>query len=63
MELFDNELELQQMQREGKPLPRSDRRHKKYLLQVKKQQGFLKYLRARHKDHGNTIPEHLQEDS
>lgn len=51
--LRNKELELQQMQREGKPLPKSKRRQKKYLLQVKKQKGFFKYHAERHRLHGN----------
>ena len=51
--LRDRELELQQMQREGKPLPKSNRRQKRYLLQVKKRKGFIKYLIERHKLHGH----------
>jgi len=47
------EIELQQMQREGKPLPVSTRRQKKYLMQVRKQKGFFKYLAERHKIHGH----------
>jgi len=53
-EMYDRELELQQMQREGKSLPKSNRRQKKYLMQVKKKQGFIKYLIARHKSHGHS---------
>jgi len=52
-ELYNKDLELQQLQREGKPLPKSNRRTKKYLLQVRKQEGFIKYLIARYKKHGH----------
>jgi hypothetical protein len=52
-ELRVRDLELQQMQKEGKPLPKSGRRQKKYLLQIKKQKGFFKYLSERHKLHGH----------
>jgi len=56
-----NELELQQMQREGKPLPKSARRQKKYLIQIRKQKGFFSYLKERYKQHGSEIPKHLKE--
>jgi len=49
--LRERELELQQMQCEGKSLPKSNRRNKKYLLQVRKQKGFFKYLAERHRLH------------
>ena len=51
--LCEKDLELQHLQREGKPLPTSNRRQKKYLMQVKKQKGFIKYLIARNKLHGH----------
>jgi hypothetical protein len=50
--LRDRELELQQLQREGKSLPNS-RRKKKYLIQVKKQKGYFAYLAERYKSHGH----------
>ena len=52
-ELYEKDLELPQMQREGKTLPVSDRRHKKHLLQIKKQKGSLKYLIERYRLHGH----------
>ena len=52
-ELYEKDLELQQMQREGKTLPRTNRRHKKHLLQIKKQEGSLKYLIKRYRLHGH----------
>ena len=52
-ELYTKDQELRQMQREGKPLPRSNRRQKKHLMSVRKQKGFFKYLAARHKLHGH----------
>lgn len=51
--LRNKELELQQLQREGKPLPKSDRKNKKYLVTIKKQKGFLIYLAERYKLHGH----------
>ena len=60
--LREHELELQQMQKEGKPLPVSDRRNKKYLLQVRKQKGFFKYLSERHKMHGHSKESKLFEE-
>ena len=51
--LYENEQKLRQMQSEGKQLP-SSRRQKKYLLRVKKEKGFFKYLAARHKLQGHS---------
>ena len=58
--LREKELELQVMQRENKFIPVS-RRHKKYLLQYKKQTSFIKRLKDRIKNTGGILPEHLQE--
>lgn len=52
-QLYENEQKLRQMQSEGKQLP-SSRRQKKYLLRIKKEKGFFKYLAARHKLHGHS---------
>lgn len=54
------ESELQQMQKEGKPLPKSTRRQKKYLMQIRKQEGFFSYLKERYSRHGSEIPKHLE---
>jgi len=51
--LYENEQKLRQIQSEGKQLP-SSRRQKKYLLRIKKEKGFFKYLAARHKLHGHS---------
>lgn len=51
--LYEKEQELQELQKLGRPLPKSNRRQKKYLMQVRKQKGFFKYLSARYKLHGH----------
>jgi len=58
--LYKKEQELKQMQKEGKPLPKS-RRQKKYELMRKKQDGFLWRLKDRIKATGGELPEHLKE--
>lgn len=52
-QFYENEQRLKQMQSEGKQLP-SSRRQKKYLLRIKKEKGFFKYLAARHRLHGHS---------
>lgn len=52
-ELYAKEQELRQMQREGRTLPKSNRRQKKYLTMVRKTKGFFKYLATRHELHGH----------
>ena len=47
LEIDKNRATLEKLQREGKPLPKNDRRRKKYLDRIKKQQGFIAYLKAR----------------
>jgi len=44
--LWEKELRLREMQSAGKNIS-SSRRRKKYLQMIRKQQGFLAYLRAR----------------
>lgn len=58
--LTKRELELRQMQRDGKPLPKS-RRQKKYELMRKRQDGFLWRLKDRIKQTGGKLPEHLKD--
>ena len=41
-----NEM-LKKLQQEGKTLPRNDRRRKKYLAMIRKQEGFIAYLKAK----------------
>jgi len=59
--LREQELELQQMQKEGKPLPKS-RRQKKLEMMRKRQEGFLTRMINRVYKTGGKLPEHLQED-
>lgn len=54
-------LELQELQKQGKPLPKSDRRHKKHIIMRKRQDGFLWRLKDRIKKTGGEMPKHLQE--
>lgn len=58
--LTEKELELRQMQHEGKTLPIS-RRQKKYEIMRKKQDGFLWRLKDRIRMTGGKLPEHLKE--
>jgi len=60
--LRKRELELQQMQSEGKSLPKS-RRQKKYELMRKRQDGFLWRLKDRINRTGGKMPYHLKEES
>ena len=60
-ELFEKEQELQAMQKEGKPLPPSSRRQKKYEMMRKRQDGILRRIKDRIKNTGGTLPEHMQE--
>jgi len=50
--LFEKEQELIQMQKDGIDLPQSDRRRKKYLLRLKKEQGYIAYLKERYRKTG-----------
>lgn len=59
--LYEKELKLRAMQKEGKPLPKSERRQKKYELMRKKQDGILWKLKDRIKNTGGDLPVHLQE--
>lgn len=59
--LYEKELELREMQRQGIPLPNS-RRRKKYEMARKRQDGFLWRLKDRIKATGGTMPEHLRGD-
>jgi len=58
--LTENELELQQMQHEGKQLPKS-RRQKKYELTRRKQDGILWRMKDRIRKTGGKMPDHLKE--
>lgn len=60
-QLSAKEQELIQMQKEGKALPRSDRRHKKYIVARKRQDGFLWRLMERIRQTDGEMPEHLKE--
>ena len=53
-QLREKELKLQQEPKNGGILPRSDRRRKKYLRHVLKQQGYIAYLKARYKTTGRS---------
>ena len=46
-ELYEKEMQLRELQKLGKPLPASDRRRKRYLARIKRQEGFIAYLKAR----------------
>jgi len=59
--LFAKEKELQQLQCEGKPLPKSNRRHKKYLMQIKRHDGYLARMKQRIKDNFGILPKHFEE--
>ena len=61
--LYAKDQELQELQRQGISLPRSDRRHKKYIAARKRQDGFLWKLKDRIKRTGGKMPEHLKEES
>ena len=60
-ELYEKELRVRQMQREGKTVSNS-RRQKKYELQMKKQDGLIQRMIKRIKRTGGTLPKHLQEE-
>jgi len=59
--LYEKDLELREMQKQGIPLPTS-RRQKKYELMRKRQDGFLWRLKDRIKRTGGKMPEHLKEE-
>ena len=60
---YQHELECRELTKQGKT-PKPSRRQKKYLIQVKKQKGFFKYLAARNKLHGNLkAAEHFTEEA
>lgn len=58
--LFEKDKQLQEMQRQGKPLPKS-RRQKKYEIMRRKQDGILWKIKDRIKSTGGKLPEHLKE--
>lgn len=47
MELDEKNQRLRELQKQGKPLPRSNRCRKKYLARVRRTEGFIAYLKAR----------------
>jgi len=59
-ELYEKEQTLIQLQKEGKQLPRNDRRRKKYEAMRKRQNGILWRMKDRIKRTGGKMPKHLE---
>lgn len=60
-ELYEKEMKLQEMQKQGIPLPKSSRRQKKYMAMRKRQDGILWKLKDRIRATGGRMPKHLLE--
>lgn len=60
--LYEKEQKLKILQKQNIPLPTS-RRHKKYIIMRKKQDGRLWKLKDRIKKTGGKMPEHLEKSN